>query len=74
MEQMKGFSDQFNGVLETAGLSPLDLKNGARGISSYFKKIESGILGNEVRNTTVEKSLNMLRNGVQKHRRTEQKS
>ena len=58
LEQMKGFSDQFNGVLETAGLSPLDLKNGARGISSYFKKIESGILGNEVRNTTVEKSLN----------------
>lgn len=58
LEQMKGFSDQFNGVLETAGLSPLDLKNGARGISSYFKKIESGILGNEVRNATVEKSLN----------------
>lgn len=58
LEQMKGFADQFNGVLEEAGLSPLDLKNGARGIGSYFKKIEAGILSDDVRNTTVEKCLN----------------
>lgn len=57
LEQMKGFSDQFIGVLESAGLSPLDLKNGARGIAAYFKKITDGTLTNDVRNITVEKCL-----------------
>lgn len=57
LEQMKGFSDQFVGVLEAAGLVPQDLKNGARGIASYFKKIDSGTLTDDVRNLTVEKCL-----------------
>lgn len=57
LEQMKGFAEQFFGVLETHGLAPEDLKNGTRGISSYFNKIQNGILGDDIRNTTVEKSL-----------------
>ena len=58
LEQMKSFADQFNGVLEAANLTSLDLKNGAKGIGSYFKKIEAGTLGDDIRNVTVEKCLN----------------
>ncbi len=58
LQQMKGFSEQFKGILETNGLSPLELKNGARGISSYFNKIESGILNDAIKNITVNKCLN----------------
>lgn len=57
LEQMKGFAEQFFGVLETHGLAPEDLKNGTRGISSYFNKILNGTLSDDIRNTTVEKSL-----------------
>lgn len=57
LEQMKGFAEQFFGILETHGLAPEDLKNGTRGISSYFNKILNGILSDDIRNTTVEKSL-----------------
>ncbi len=57
LEEMKGFTDQFLGVLETNGLQPTDLKNGARGIGSYFNKIANGSLGDDVRNATVEKCL-----------------
>lgn len=58
LEQMKGFVDQFNGVLEAVGLTPLDLKGGTRGIGSYFRKIETGNLSDDIRNATVEKHLN----------------
>ncbi len=57
LEQMKGFSDQFEGELERHGLSSNDLKNGAKGIGSYFKKLYNGNLSNETRNVTVEKCL-----------------
>lgn len=57
LEQMKGFYDQFMGELESNGLEPGDLKNGSRGIGSYFNKINRGELGGEVRNKTVEKCL-----------------
>ncbi len=57
LEQMKGFSDQFEGELESHGLSPEDLKNGMRGISSYFRKLSNGALKNDIRNATVEKCL-----------------
>lgn len=57
LEQMKGFSDQFVGILEKHGITPTDLKNGARGIASYFNKISNGNLGDDVRNATVEKCL-----------------
>ncbi|MGL4518356.1 MAG: UvrD-helicase domain-containing protein [Phocaeicola sp.] len=57
MEQMKGFSEQFVGVLEGYGLAPEDLKNGSRGIASYFNKVQHGKLGDDIRNATVEKCL-----------------
>ena len=57
LEQMKGFADQFQGILEMNRLTPADLKNGSRGISSYFKKLAEGKLTNDVRNATVEKCL-----------------
>lgn len=58
LEQMKGFADQFVGILEEHGIVPTDLKNGARGIASYFNKISNGVLDDDVRNVTVEKCLN----------------
>ncbi|MGL4853091.1 MAG: UvrD-helicase domain-containing protein [Phocaeicola sp.] len=57
LEQMKGFSEQFVGVLEGYGLAPEDLKNGSRGIASYFNKLQQGELGDKIRNATVEKCL-----------------
>lgn len=57
LEEMKGFNEQYLGVLEVNGLTPSDLKNGSRGIGSYFNKIGNGYLGSDVRNATVEKCL-----------------
>lgn len=57
LEQMKGFSEQFVGILEKHGIAPTDLKNGARGIASYFNKISNGNLDDDIRNATVEKCL-----------------
>ncbi|MGN0035967.1 MAG: UvrD-helicase domain-containing protein [Bacteroidaceae bacterium] len=57
LEQMKGFSDQFYGLLETAGLSPSDLNRGDKGIGSYFRKISQGDLDEKVRNKTVQDCL-----------------
>lgn len=57
IEQMKGFHEQFIGELESHGLVPSDLKNGSRGIGSYFNKLYNGNLGNDIRNKTVEKCL-----------------
>lgn len=57
LEQMKGFAEQFIGILETNGLHPEDLKNGSRGIASYFNKLQNGNLDDSVRNATVEKCL-----------------
>ena len=56
-EQMKGFADQFFGILDTNGVKVEDLKNGSRGIASYFNKLQSGKLDDSVRNVTVEKCL-----------------
>ena len=53
LEQMKGFSEHFTEILEANGLTAADLKGGSRGIGSYFKKISSGNLLNEVRNNVV---------------------
>lgn len=66
LENMKGFYDQFMGLLEMNGLKPEDLKNGAKGISSYFNKIANGNLSEKVRNTTVEKCLKEEENWVSK--------
>lgn len=58
LEQMKGFSEHFIEVLDCHGLKPDDLKNGSRGIGSYFRKLSEGQLGSEISNATVQKCLN----------------
>lgn len=57
IEQMKGFADQFFGVLDTNGLKPDDLAGKSKGISSYFGKLQKGQLDDSIRNATVEKHL-----------------
>lgn len=66
LEQMKGFYDQFEGELDGHALTADDLKNGSRGIGSYFRKLNNGILGNDVRNVTVEKCLEDAKNWATK--------
>lgn len=66
LDTMKGFSEHFQEILNANGLTPADLKNGARGIGSYFNKIASGKLSNDVRNSTVEKCLEGAENWTTK--------
>lgn len=67
LEQMKGFSEQFEGELEARLLSPDDLKNGSRGIGSYFRKLRDGKLPDkEVKNKTLESCLNDAQSWVTK--------
>ena len=63
---MKGFSEQFTGLLEMHGLTPADLKNGSRGIGSYFNKLANGKLSDDIRNATVEKCLESEENWTTK--------
>ncbi|NDV82738.1 exodeoxyribonuclease V subunit beta [Bacteroides sp. 51] len=66
LEQMAEFADIFEEELEAYNLSPEDLKNGSRGIGSYFRKIKEGKLTNDIRNTTVEKCLDDPKNWATK--------
>lgn len=66
LDTMKGFNEHFQEILNANGLTSADLKNGARGIGSYFNKIASGKLSNDVRNATVEKCLEGAENWTTK--------
>ena len=66
LDTMKGFNEHFQEILNANRLTPADLKNGARGIGSYFNKIASGKLSNDVRNSTVEKCLEGAENWTTK--------
>lgn len=66
LEQMKGFYDQFEGELDGHALTADDLKNGSRGIGSYFRKLNNGILSDDIRNVTVEKCLTDEKNWAAK--------
>ena len=66
LDTMKGFNEHFQEILKANGLNPTDLKNGACGIGSYFNKIASGKLSNDVRNSTVEKCLEGAENWTTK--------
>lgn len=66
LDTMKGFNEHFQEILNANGLTPADLKNGARSIGSYFNKIASGKLSNDVRNSTVEKCLEGAENWTTK--------
>ena len=66
LEQMKGFYDQFEGELDGHALTADDLKGGSRGVGSYFRKLNNGVLGNDIRNATVEKCLEDAKNWAAK--------
>lgn len=67
LEQMKGFYDQFEGELDGHALTPEDLKGGARGIGSYFRKLRDGKLTHkEVQNVTLQNCLKDSQNWVTK--------
>lgn len=66
LEQMSSFSDQFEGELEAHALNAEDLKNGSRGIGSYFRKLKNGTLNEDIRNVTVEKCLEDAKNWATK--------
>lgn len=66
LEQMKGFNEHFLEILDSNGLEVADLKRGKTGIASYFNKIASGKLGNDVVNDTVIKSLESAENWATK--------
>ena len=70
LEQMKGFYDQFEGELDGHALVPEDLKGGARGIGSYFRKLRDGRLSDkDVMNVTLQNSLADAKNWLPKHLR-----
>ena len=67
LEQMKSFYDQFEGELEGHALTPEDLKGGARGIGSYFRKLRDGRLSDkDVLNATLQNSLTDAKNWATK--------
>ena len=65
-EQMKGFGEQFFGILDINGLSVDDLNRKKTGIASYFNKLLEGKTGDEIRNQTVEKHLESAENWATK--------
>lgn len=56
LEQMKGFADQFFGILESNGLDVSDLKSG-KNIASYFLKMRAGNLEEKNKGATIERCL-----------------
>ncbi|MCD8030326.1 MAG: UvrD-helicase domain-containing protein [Bacteroides sp.] len=57
LDQMREYSRSFTTILAEHSLTGNDLKNGSRGIGSYFRKLSEGDLKEKIRNTTVEKCL-----------------
>ncbi|MBQ8443210.1 MAG: UvrD-helicase domain-containing protein [Bacteroides sp.] len=66
LEQMKGFGEQFFGILEEHGLDVDDLNRKKTGIASYFSKLLRGETGDDIRNATVEKHLESADNWATK--------
>lgn len=66
LEQMAELAEIFEEELEAINLSPVELKNGTRGIGSYFNKIKNGKLTDDIRNATVEKCLEDPKNWAAK--------
>lgn len=66
LEQMVEYADIFDEELNAFNLSPDDLKNGARGIGSYFRKMRAGKLTDDTRNVTVDKCLDDPKNWAAK--------
>lgn len=57
IDQMKGFADQFFGVLESNGLLPNELYQGKSGVAGYFNKMSEGKISDGNLNSYVQKCL-----------------
>ncbi len=67
LEEMKAFNDRFEGELDAHGLNVSDLKNGSKGIGSYFRKLSRGELNDkEVVNATLRNCLESADNWTSK--------
>ena len=67
LQEMKAFNERFETELDNQLFTPDDLKNGLRGISSYFRKLDKGILSDkDVVNKTLESCLESENNWVTK--------
>ena len=66
LEHMRGYNDQFIGLLEMNGIQPNELMRGTKGIASYFNKLANGNFKEEIRNTIVENCLESEDNWVSK--------
>ncbi len=67
LEEMKGYYDEFIEDLEAHGLEPDELKGGARGIGSYFRKLRDGKLSEkETQNATLQNCLSDARHWTSK--------
>ena len=53
VEQMKGFADQFFGILDSYQLSVSDFSYKESGVAGYFIKLRDGITINKIRGTRV---------------------
>lgn len=53
LEQMKGFSDQFFGILEENGLGVEDLSYKDSGVAGYFIKLQKGQTDDKIKGTRV---------------------
>lgn len=63
LERMKTFNVRFEKELDEHGLRPEDLKNGLKGISSYFRKLSRGELNDkDVVNATLKNSMDSADN------------
>lgn len=66
-KEMRTISQQFEETLKAHGLAPDDLKNGKKGIASYFNKLKNGRLTDkEIVNATLNKCLESPENWATK--------
>ena len=67
LERMKAFNERFEKELDAHGLKPEDLKNGLKGISSYFRKLSRGELSDkDVVNATLRNCMDSSDNWTSK--------
>ena len=67
LEEMKAFNERFERELDANGLNVSDLKNGSRGIGSYFRKLSKGELNDkDVLNATLRNCMESADNWTSK--------
>lgn len=72
-ERMLTIAESYFDTLEQEGLTVADIKNGARGVSSFFQKIKNGQFDPSILNTTALKALDAPENWYKKdHVRAEE--